>query len=205
LDENYNKKQLLYKQKMNIFYYDVAVSLPLRQCFTYKSLIKIKKGVRVSIPFGNRKVIGVVVKKINTPEILNKTGSIKSIISVLDEYPIFDSSIFKTILWASDYYHHPIGEVFHSFIPTELRKINNKFIAPIESNENLGTTVKEDDKTFNLTHDQNKAITRLSKTTGFDPSLLYGVTGSGKTEVYLRLTEYFIRNRQVSSYPCSRN
>ena len=179
---------------MNIFYYDVAVSLPLRQCFTYKSLIKIKKGVRVSIPFGNRKVIGVVVKKINTPEILNKTGSIKSIISVLDEYPIFDSSIFKTILWASDYYHHPIGEVFHSFIPTELRKINNKFIAPIESNENLGTTVKEDDKTFNLTHDQNKAITRLSKTTGFDPSLLYGVTGSGKTEVYLRLTEYFIRN-----------
>ena len=179
---------------MNIFYYDVAVSLPLRQCFTYKSLIKIKKGVRVSIPFGNRKVIGVVVKKINTPEILNKTGSIKSIISVLDEYPIFDSSIFKTILWASDYYHHPIGEVFHSFIPTELRKINNKFIAPIESNENLGTTVKEDDKTFNLTHDQNKAITRLSKTTGFDPSLLYGVTGSGKTEVYLRLTAYFIRN-----------
>jgi primosomal protein N' (replication factor Y) len=194
LDENYNKKQLLYKQKMNIFYYDIAVSLPLRQCFTYKSVLKIKKGVRVSIPFGNRKVIGVVVKKINTPEILNKNGSIKSIISILDEYPIFDSSIFKTIMWASDYYHHPIGEVFHSFIPTELRKINNKFIAPIESNESHSISVKEVDKIFNLTHDQNKAITRLSKSTGFDPSLLYGVTGSGKTEVYLRLTEHFIKN-----------
>ena len=179
---------------MNIFYYDIAVSLPLRQCFTYKSVLKIKKGVRVSIPFGNRKVIGVVVKKINTPTILNKTGTIKSVISILDEYSIFDNPSFKTILWASDYYHHPIGEVFHSFIPTELRKINNKFIAPIESKDNHGVTVKEDDKRFNLTHDQNKAVTKLSKSTGFDPSLLYGVTGSGKTEVYLRLTENCIKN-----------
>ena len=179
---------------MNIFYYDIAVSLPLRQCFTYKSVLKIKKGVRVSIPFGNRKVIGVVVKKINTPAVLNKTGTIKSIISILDEYSIFDNPSFKTILWASDYYHHPIGEVFHSFIPTELRKINNKFIAPIESKDNHGVTIKEDDKRFNLTHDQNKAVTKLSKSTGFDPSLLYGVTGSGKTEVYLRLTENCIKN-----------
>ena len=179
---------------MNIFYYDIAVSLPLRQCFTYKSVLKIKKGVRVSIPFGNRKVIGVVVKKINTPAVLNKTGTIKSVISILDEYSIFDNPSFKTILWASDYYHHPIGEVFHSFIPTELRKINNKFIAPIESKDNHGVTVKEDDKRFNLTHDQNKAVTKLSKSTGFDPSLLYGVTGSGKTEVYLRLTENCIKN-----------
>ena len=179
---------------MNIFYYDIAVSLPLRQCFTYKSLLKIKKGVRVSIPFGNRKIIGVVVKKINTPAVLNKTGTIKSVISILDKYSIFDNPSFKTILWASDYYHHPIGEVFHSFIPTELRKINNKFIAPIESKDNHGVTVKEDDKRFNLTHDQNKAVTKLSKSTGFDPSLLYGVTGSGKTEVYLRLTENCIKN-----------
>ena len=179
---------------MNIFYYDIAVSLPLRQCFTYKSVLKIKKGVRVSIPFGNRKVIGVVVKKINTPAVLNKTGTIKSIISILDEYSIFDNPSFKTILWASDYYHHPIGEVFHSFIPSELRKINNKFIAAIESKDNHGVTVKEDDKRFHLTHDQNKAVTKLSKSTGFDPSLLYGVTGSGKTEVYLRLTENCIKN-----------
>ena len=117
MDENYNKKHLLYKQKRNIFYYDIAVSLPWRQCFTYKSVLKIKKGVRVSIPFGNRKVIGVVVKKIDTPAVLNKTGTIKRIISILDEYSIFDNPSFKTILWASDYYHHPLGEVFHSFIP----------------------------------------------------------------------------------------
>ena len=178
---------------MNIFYYEIAVSLPLRQCFTYKSVIKIKKGLRVSVPFGKRKVIGVVIKKINNPEILNKNGVIKSIISVLDEYSIFDSSIFNTILWASDYYHHPIGEVFHSFIPTELRKINDKCIAPLELDTNPDILVNEDDKRFNLTKDQDKAVKKLSNATGFNPSLLYGVTGSGKTEVYLQLTEKFIK------------
>ena len=178
---------------MNIFYYEIAVSLPLRQCFTYKSVIKIKKGLRVSVPFGKRKVIGVVIKKINNPEILNKNGVIKSIISVLDEHSIFDSPIFNTILWASDYYHHPIGEVFHSFIPTELRKINDKCIAPLELDTNPDILVNEDDKRFNLTKDQDKAVKKLSNATGFNPSLLYGVTGSGKTEVYLQLTEKFIK------------
>ena len=115
---------------MNIFYYDIAVSLPLRQCFTYKSVLKIKKGVRVSIPFGNRKVIGVIVKKINTPAVLNKTGTIKSIISILDEYSIFDNPSFKTILWASDYYHHPIGEVFHSLFLQSSEKLITSSLHP---------------------------------------------------------------------------
>ena len=119
---------------MNIFYYDVAVSLPLRQCFTYSSEFKIKKGTRVSIPFGKRKLIGVVVKNVQEPAFLKKTGTIKKIISVLDNYPLFDKPIFDSILWASDYYHHPIGEVFNTFIPTELRKINNKKIESYRRN-----------------------------------------------------------------------
>ena len=48
---------------MNIFFYDVAISVPLRQCFTYSSNLKIEKGSRVLVPFGNRKVIGLVIKK----------------------------------------------------------------------------------------------------------------------------------------------
>ena len=116
---------------MKIFYYDIAINLPLRQCFTYKSNIDIKNGMRVVVPFGKKNIIGIVIKKqIN----LNIDKDLKEIKSVVDEYTCFDKSIFKTILWASDYYHHPIGEVFFSFIPTMLRKNNNKTISKSDTN-----------------------------------------------------------------------
>ena len=56
---------------MNFFYYDIAVGLPLRQCFTYKSKDIIKKGERVVVPFGNKSIIGIVVKKVSKPKSLN--------------------------------------------------------------------------------------------------------------------------------------
>ena len=110
---------------MNFFYYDIAVGLPLRQCFTYKSKDIIKKGERVVVPFGNKSIIGIVVKKVSKPKSLK---GLKEIIEITDDHIAFDKSEFKTILWASDYYHHPIGEVFFSFLPTLLRKKNDNTV-----------------------------------------------------------------------------
>ena len=148
----------------------------------------------MSVPFGKRKIVGVVIKNIQKPGFLKKVGAIKKIIAVLDEYPLFDKPIFDSILWSSDYYHHPIGEVFNTFVPTELRKINNKKIEALR--EFSEYSVNEDDKKFDLTKDQEKAVKALSKSKGFSPTLLYGVTGSGKTEVYLRVAETFIKNNK---------
>lgn len=63
-------------------------------------------------------------------------------------------------------------------------------------NELSEYSVNENDKRFELTKDQDKAVKILSKYDGFSPSLLYGVTGSGKTEVYLRLAETFIKKNK---------
>jgi primosomal protein N' (replication factor Y) len=71
---------------MNIFFYDVAISVPLRQCFTYSSNLKIEKGSRVLVPFGNRKVIGLVIKK--SKEAIGNNIEIKKIISSIDTYPV---------------------------------------------------------------------------------------------------------------------
>ena len=111
---------------MNIFYYDIAVGLPIRQCFTYKSNNDIKKGTRVIVPFGNKILVGIVVKKLSNTKSLE---GLKDIISIPDDCACFNKSIFETILWAADYYHHPIGEVFLSFVPTLLRKKNDKIIS----------------------------------------------------------------------------
>ena len=177
---------------MNIFFYDVAISVPLRQCFTYSSNLKIENGSRVLVPFGNRKVIGLVIKK--SKAVTGNNIEIKKIISSIDTYPVFNKSIFNTILWSSKYYHHPIGEVFNTFIPSQLRKVNNKVIEPLAVEDSYQIYINEKEKKFDLTPDQSKALKQLLKLNSFQPSLLYGVTGSGKTEVYLRLVENCIKD-----------
>ena len=176
---------------MNFFYYDIAVGLPLRQCFTYKSKDVIKKGKRVIVPFGSKSIIGIVVKRIVKPKSLK---GLKEIISIADEHSCFNGSIFETIKWASDYYHHPIGEVFFSFIPTLLRKQNDKII--IDLDDNTEYKLNEEDKKLKLTKEQNINLSKLNKVKKFSPSLIYGVTGSGKTEIYLQLAEKFILKNQ---------
>jgi len=178
---------------MNIFYYDIAVGLPLRQCFTYKSKDVIKKGKRVIVPFGSKSIVGIVVKKIAKPKSLK---GLKEIISIADEHSCFSGSIFEAITWASDYYHHPIGEVFFSFMPTLLRKQNDKII--IDLDDNTEYKLNEDDKKLKLTKEQNINLSKLNKVEKFSPSLIYGVTGSGKTEIYLQLAEKFIlQNKSI--------
>ena len=178
---------------MNIFYYDIAVGLPLRQCFTYKSKEVIKKGKRVIVPFGSKSIVGIVVKKIAKPKSLK---GLKEIISIADEYSCFNGSIFEAITWASDYYHHPIGEVFFSFMPTLLRKQNDKII--IDLDDNTEYKLNEEDKKLKLTNEQNINLSKLNKVEKFSPSLIYGVTGSGKTEIYLQLAEKFIlQNKSI--------
>ena len=178
---------------MNFFYYDIAVGLPLRQCFTYKSRDIIKKGERVVVPFGNKSIIGIVVKKVSKPKSLK---GLKEIIEITDDHIAFDKSEFKTILWASDYYHHPIGEVFFSFLPTLLRKKNDKTVKA--TGEIAKYELNEKDKNFKLTKEQSTNLNKLNKINRFDPSLIYGVTGSGKTEIYLQLAEKLIqKNKSV--------
>jgi len=178
---------------MNIFYYDIAVGLPLRQCFTYKSKDEIKKGTRVMVPFGRKSIVGIVVKKISKPKSLK---GLKEIISIADDYSCFDGSIFKIITWASDYYHHPIGEVFFSFMPTLLRKQNDKIIYDLSDDTEY--KLNAEDKKLKLTKEQNINLSKLNKVEKFSPSLIYGVTGSGKTEIYLQLAEKFIlKNKSI--------
>ncbi len=93
---------------MKFFYYDIAVPIPIRETFTYKSKDAIRRGTRVAIRFRNKKMVGYVVKRLtNKPSF-----STIEISEVLDDSPIFKSSHIEIIKWLADYYHHHIGEVF---------------------------------------------------------------------------------------------
>lgn len=95
----------------------VAVPVPLRKLFDYQSDTPVMAGFRVLVPFGPRKLTGVVVSDNQA------TGDrrLKKVIRVLDADPVFDDSLMDLLSWAVRYYHHPAGEVFVSALPVLLR------------------------------------------------------------------------------------
>ena len=171
---------------MNIFYYDVAIPIPIRETFTYECKESIQVGSRVLVEFRKKKVVGHIVKAVSKKPNFYTI----QISEILDEEPIFKSNDIDILFWLADYYQHPIGEVFDTFCPPILRK-------PVKRNihsRNIQPEYKafSNDKKVTLNKEQVESLEILNKLDGFDPCLLYGVTGSGKTEIYLRLTDTYL-------------
>lgn len=99
----------------------IALPVPKRQLFDYLYTgDAIEPGVRVSISFGPRKLVGVVWELAETSEWdINK---LKSVDSVIDDSPIFDPVLIKLCTWLAQYYKHPIGDVVQTAMPVALRK-----------------------------------------------------------------------------------
>lgn len=104
----------------------VAVPAPLRQLFTYTHPTPLMAGVRVTVPFGPRQLVGVVIDGQASESTLNMTAEqrlkLKSIVDVLDTSPVLDNSLLKMAKWLWQYYHHAPGEVVHAMLPVLLRK-----------------------------------------------------------------------------------
>lgn len=171
---------------MNIFYYDVAIPIPIRETFTYECKESIQVGSRVLVEFRKKKVVGHIVKAVSKKPNFYTI----QISEILDEEPIFKSNDIDILFWLADYYQHPIGEVFDTFCPPILRK-------PVKRNihsRNIQPEYKafSNDKKVTLNKEQVESLEILNNLDGFDPCLLYGVTGSGKTEIYLRLTDTYL-------------
>lgn len=106
---------------------DVLVPIPLLEKFTYKLPIKyqkrkLKRGIRISVPFRNRVVIGVFWDYSDFSKA--NRAKYKLIKEILDEDPLLDETLLDLADWASRYYHYPLGEVITYFFPPSLRKGN---------------------------------------------------------------------------------
>ena len=109
-------------------YVKVALNVPLRATFDYKvpkALAyrhELRPGMRVKVPFGNgdRQAIGLVIETVAQSDYPD--AQIKPLTALLDDSPIIDRELFELCVWASRYYHHPLGEVFFHALPTSLRK-----------------------------------------------------------------------------------
>ena len=242
----------------------VALDTPLRQVFDYwppaeGPAAALLPGLRVRVPFGRRHLVGMLVGVAERSEL--PASRLRAAQQILDAEPVFDAHTFGLLLWAADYYHHPIGEVFAAAMPAAVRQGRPLFDAVVhwsltdagrdelstpsdrrspkrralmqwllpeghaeeaqlrEAGFGPGQWLSAARRGWLARHEsrpavdpprpvsspvvlepgQAAALQAITDALGrFEAHLLFGVTGSGKTEVYLRAIEVALaRGRQA--------
>ncbi|MDP9107547.1 MAG: DEAD/DEAH box helicase, partial [Pseudomonadota bacterium] len=169
----------------------IALDAPLDTLFDYRWPLTADGvlpcvGHIAIVPFGRREVAGMVVGVAHHSDV--PVDKLKDALAVHTEVAPLSAQWIALCTFASDYYHRPLGEVVMPALPKNLRAV--KPVALAKALKNSSKPRDAHDATAVgaacLTPDQQAAIDMLAQAKGFAPHLLYGVTGSGKTEVYLQ-------------------
>ena len=166
---------------MTEYLYQILLPLPFDYPFTYKSHTQLKIGDIVKVPFRNKELIGSVWAEEDRRNIHYK---LKEIIEIYKIFPLSHNMI-TFITKVAEYNMIPLGSVLKMTLNTPEVFLKQKEIIPYQHifNPNLVKPNPSQQSTLELIQ-KNK-----------DVSVLHGVTGSGKTEVYLHLIADVIKNR----------
>lgn len=178
----------------------VAIPSPLRQYFDYLApenydISQLQFGLRVLVPFGAREVVGFILEIVDETNI--DSSKLKRVLTILDDQPLWSAPLLELIKWTSNYYHHSIGDILHQILPSRMRsesdleqfESDEEEITAIATTESLKAVEK---MRLQLNDFQLRAVEAIKNAANFQSFLLDGVTGSGKTEVYLQVIEEII-------------
>jgi primosomal protein N' (replication factor Y) len=161
----------------------VALDVPLPRLFEYSlpDGMEARAGDRVAVRFGAQQKIGVVIEEGATPEIAAER--LKSISAVRDDAPRLPQDWIALMRFLSGYYQRPLGETVIGALPPRLRSTK-----PLPRKV-LQQPAHAPGARFVPGHALLPAQKHVVEcvSSGFAAFLLHGVTGSGKTEVYLHL------------------
>jgi primosomal protein N' (replication factor Y) len=155
---------------------EAAFNIPLRQTFTYKNDTdkELKVGCRITAPFGKRTLTGWVVA---LPE--NEPGGfeLKAIDKVVDSEPLFGESLLELARWLSSLSLCSLGEALAIMLPGGRQE---KEIPALGLDDPMSSSGQ-----ITLSDEQSNAVEKILNSRG-KMFYLYGITGSGKTEVFLK-------------------
>ena len=168
-----------------MYYYEVAPTRIIRAssaAFTYASNQLVNIGQLVIIPVGKQTHIGLVLKKVTKP-----TYDTRDIIELLPISPL-PIPLIETTLWISKYYATHLAVVLQTILPKGIAKKRRK-------QKNALPPPTRDRTSFLLNKHQIEAVDNLKQ---MPPGtvVLHGVTGSGKTAVYIEYAKSIIANGQ---------
>jgi primosomal protein N' (replication factor Y) (superfamily II helicase) len=179
----------------------VVVAAPahsgLGATLTYQSELSLSPGTLVRVPLGTREVLGVVWNcPTEAPEGLSEAQT-RAVASVLEGLPPLNARWRQLVTFTAQYYQRSLGEVALAALPPQLRELSNEQLARrFKRRAKAMAPASPPPETPNhaplspvplLSEEQEAALDRLQQAQA--PVLLFGATGSGKTEVYLRATQ----------------
>jgi len=173
---------------MNGYILEVAIPARLWQRFDYlpppgsEGVQDWPAGIRIQAPFGRRTLIGVLLAVKSTSNVA--IDKLKPVVKKLDDQPVLTPTILSLCRWASDYYHHPLGEVVIQALPKILRQ--HRECPVIDEINGQSEWIQAVSQPLTLNADQQRAVQAINAEQGFQTFLLDGITGSGKTEVYFQ-------------------
>ena len=175
----------------------VALDVPLTKLFEYAlpQGMNVAAGDRVVVPFGARSRLGVVIETEAASTV--PVQRLKSVLALRDDAPRLSADWLELMRFLSTYYQRPFGETVIGALPPRLRSV--KPLPRKSQSPEPASSSAEFVAGPVLNADQASALERATNALGqFSAFLLHGVTGSGKTEVYLHLVaEVLRRNRQA--------
>ncbi len=164
-------------------YYEIApmrIARAGQDTFTYASEVQLQVGHIVLVELGKKEVVGIVIKKVSKPHY-----ETKAIIRTLNDSPL-PCHLVTTTLWISAYYMTPLATVLQTILPRGITKNRRTRVQPIH------TSVRDRTHFLLNTHQKNAVNTIMNTSPG--SVLLHGVTGSGKTRIYIETAKQFIEN-----------
>jgi len=168
-------------------YIDVYVAYPLEQSFTYALPpgVDVQPGQRVLVNFAGRKIVAAVIARHDRkPE----GYAVKEITSVIDETPIFGEALVDLCHFVAASYLAAPGEVMTMALPSG-QKPSDRFKVPFKE----APPVEKE-----LTGEQRQVYSDIVEESnqGNRKHLIFGVTGSGKTEVYIELARKVLKENK---------
>jgi primosomal protein N' (replication factor Y) len=169
----------------------VALDTPLDFLFDYGWTVEVSMpeplpGQFALVPFGRREVMGLIVDVGDTTEL--PPEKLKAALTVRSQLAPLSAQWMDLCRFAAAYYQRPLGEVAVPGVPKNLRAENP--VSLDRALKKIGQRAPVPDATPAgvpaLNVSQREAADGIAQASGFAPTLLYGVTGSGKTEVYLQ-------------------
>lgn len=168
---------------IDMHYYEVAPNRIVRSTssvFTYAHKDPLEVGQLVMVEVGKSTLVGVVMQKVTKPNYVTK-----EIGKVLDLPPL-PLPLVQLALWMSSYYSTHLATVLQTILPRGVNK--SRRLRTTEAHIRVRQRTS-----FVLTKDQASAIQKINE---MNPgsALLHGVTGSGKTQVYIEVARQMVAN-----------
>lgn len=153
------------------------------------------------VPFGRREVAGVIVAVNDRSDVPEE--KLKDVLAVRTQLSPLSTQWLALCGFAADYYQRPLGEVALPGLPKNLRAIKSvsldRALKKIAKTEPAHDATPADMPVLHL--QQQQAADAIAASQGFAPTLLYGVTGSGKTEVYLQAAAQILAHSERTKSP----